>query len=155
MKHVFHKRDFDPLTIFSFEVFPYIVLPDSNFGGKWNLLGSRRLLSDQNNDNKHFHMQTPNNGSQKVFSIFPSKAIECSFYKAADNSWNPPLENKIDFYSFYYYFRADPPEHHAKNYFSYFYNKSAFRFNRIITPHSSRNINRLIFVCVNTSVLCY
>jgi len=51
------NHQYDPLPIFKFKVFEYIVL-DSNFGGNWNFLCNRRLLSDQNNDNKHFHMQT-------------------------------------------------------------------------------------------------
>jgi len=37
--------------------------------------------------------------------------FECLFYKPTDHSWNPLPGNKIDFYSFYYYFLADPPEH--------------------------------------------
>ena len=32
------NHHFDPLLIFSFDVFAYIVLEDSNFGGKWNFL---------------------------------------------------------------------------------------------------------------------
>ena len=72
--------------------------------------------------------------------------FEYVFYKPADHSWNLLLENKIDFYSFYYYFPTDPPEHRAElirltlgliqdgdksvprqNYFNFFYSKLVFK----------------------------
>jgi len=37
--------------------------------------------------------------------------FEYLFYKPADHSWNLSLGNKIDFYSFYYYFCTNPSEH--------------------------------------------
>jgi len=36
------NHQFDPLPIFSFEVFAYIVLEDSDLGGKWDFLSSRQ-----------------------------------------------------------------------------------------------------------------
>jgi len=48
-------------------------------------------------------------------TYFIAKAIVfLILYKATDDSWHSPPGNKTDFYSFYYYFHADPPEHHTE-----------------------------------------
>jgi len=40
--------------------------------------------------------------------------FEYLFHKTADHSWNLPQCIKIDFYSFYYYFHANPPDNDLK-----------------------------------------